>query len=909
MDRGTLTTLGDWLAYLLKQAHWTQIELEAASRVSTDTISNIINGVVRARQGRGRGPAQATRVNLAKALADHFDLLTKGTDPSLSRAEADELIALTGRLLTAPAGPARRGAAAPIVVPSYLTPLVGRAGDVERAAAFLRRTGLRLLTLTGPPGVGKTRLGVAAALAARDAYADGIRFVALAPLRDSSLVMATIARALDLHELAGRSVVDVLVDDLRGRRLLLLLDNVEHLSGAAPRVADLLAACPRVTVLATSRSALRVDGEQELPVLPLATPDLARAPSTEEIGRFPAVDLFVQRARGVAPDFALTEVSAPTVAAICRRVDGLPLAIELAAARIRVLPPVALLARLDRRLSLLTGGPAHLPERQRTLRAALDWSHDLLDPGERDLYRRLAVFAGGCTLDAAEAVCTAPSAVAAIVLDGLASLADKSLLRVEEMGDGDARYAMLEVVREHAGEQLAVSGDTRETRDHHCDWCLELALRVEPELTGANQERWLARLEVEHDNLRAALRWTLQNKDAARALRLVGALWRFWHLHAHLTEGRRWIAEALEQNEVDNATDASEWKALRAKAWRGAGGLAFEQGDYEAAGELYEAAAALYGDIGDSEGIAASLNNLGVIADSQGQYTRAVNLFERSLALKRERGDTRGVTTSLSNLGRLALQVGDIDGAVTLYEEGLALSRALEDTASIALSLNALGEALLCQGEYGRAAASLEESIVLARRVGDKRGLGFALANLGEVALALGDDGRAWTLQEESVQVRQELGNKDGTAVSLAGLGDVARARGNHAQAAHLYGQSLSLMQDSGDAAFVLPVVEIAAVFVGEVSSEVSPPNLGLLRRTARLLGALASVRADLSAGLNPPRSPALRAANDRAVATIRRTLGDELFAKVWVEEQGRPVDQVLAQAIVELREALRAVV
>jgi len=658
------------------------------------------------------------------------------------------------------------------------TSFVGRAD--ERHGVHAALVGTRLLTLTGPGGCGKSRLALAVADDLVTAYPDGVWLVELAALADPVLVPVAIAAALGVREEMGHSLSETLAAFLAPRYLLLVLDNCERMTSICAPLADaLLRAAPGLRILATSRIPLGMIGETTWDIPPMAVPppdapgDLARL--TGDAG-YDAARLFVERARDIRARIAGADAGR-AVAEICRRLDGLPLAIELAAARLPLVPLREMPARLDDRLRLLGGGsPGALPHQQ-TLRATLDWSHALLNQAERTLFHRLAVFAGGWTPEMAARVCAGEGLGGAAIPGVLEALTRQSLLRREEMPDGGRRHGMLETVREYATERLGMSGDVDALRHRHAEEMQALVLRAEPELTGADQERWLARLEAEHDNLRAALRWALQNKDVARALRLVGALWRFWHLHAHLTEGRLWITEALEQDEVDGVMDADGWKALRAKASRGAGGLAFEQGDYEASGKMYEAASALYGDIGDSEGIAASLNNLGVIADSQGQYVRAADLFERSLSLKRERGDTRGVTTTLSNLGRLALQVGDIDGAVILYEEGLALSRTLGDTASIALSLNALGEALLYQGEYARAAASLEESIVLARRVGDKRGLGFALANLGEVALALGDDGRAWTLQEESVQVRRELGNKDGTAVSLAGLGDVARAR------------------------------------------------------------------------------------------------------------------------------------
>ncbi|HEV3474350.1 MAG TPA: adenylate/guanylate cyclase domain-containing protein, partial [Actinomycetota bacterium] len=478
--------------------------------------------------------SSATRSLVENTLPDGVSARDLGDHRLRDLDQSERLYQLAVRDLPSDFPPPKTLDARPNNLPTRLTRFIGRGPEIMAVEDLLENT--RLLTLTGPGGTGKTRLSLQVASEMLPRFEDGAFFVDLSPITDPSLVATSIADAVGAKEEPGRSVGDTLQDHLRDKELLLVLDNFEQVTAATDVVQLLLNCAPRLKLLVTSRIVLHLSGEQEYPVPPLALPDPAHLPGLEALSQFEAVALFIDRARAVKPDFAVTNENAPAVAEICARLDGLPLAIELAAVRVKLLSPQSMLARLGQRLPLLTGGARDLPERQRTLRGAIEWSHDLLDDAKRSLFARLAVFQGGCTLEAAEAVCGTDLDV----LDGLASLVDESLLRRSETTDGELRFGMLETIREFAAERLAESGQQEKLRRRHAEWVMAFAEEAEPEIVGENQALWLDRTEREHDNIRAALRWANDHGEGEIALRTGASLWRFWQQRGHLREGRQW---------------------------------------------------------------------------------------------------------------------------------------------------------------------------------------------------------------------------------------------------------------------------------------------------------------------------------------------------------------------------------
>ena len=677
-------------------------------------------------------------------------------------------------------------------LPAQPTPLVGRERELDEVLVLLRSPEVRLLTLTGPGGTGKTRLGLQAAAELTDEFEDGVFFVALTAIVGPALVAPTIARTLGLTEGGDQAPEELLEDYLRDRQTLLLLDNFEHILESTPLLDALLLASSNLKVLATSRIPLRIYGEHEFPVPPLSLPDPQSLPSVESLTEYEAVRLFVERAKSIRPDFSLTQENSPAVVEICARLDGLPLAIELAAARIKLLPPQAMLSRLGDRLKLLTGGARNLPERQRTLRNAISWSYEMLDEGEKALFARLAVFSGGSTLEGIEEVCDPRGDLPVDVLEGVSSLLDKSLLRQEEVLGAEPRLMMLETIREFALEKFEESGDAETIKRAHAEHFLVLAEQAEPRLWGPEDAAWLDRLEQEHDNMRAALSRALEHEEAELALRLGGALRWFWNMAGYYGEGRGWLEAALDKDDYASAE-------ARAKVLEGVSWLANQQGDLDRAEATAEEGVKLSVEAELGEVVTADFQNvLGVAATHRGDYERATELLEESLALHRDARDSIGVAWSLGNLANVSSDRGNFEQAKQLYEEGLVQSRDLGGAELLGAYLISLGYEYLLEGDPERATELNAEAAELYRKRGRRGLLQIALDNMGWAALVRGDYQGAEILHEESLVLCRELGDKLIGSESMEGLACAAEARGEAERAARLFGAAGGLREAAG---------------------------------------------------------------------------------------------------------------
>jgi non-specific serine/threonine protein kinase len=735
-------------------------------------------------------------------------------------------------------------------LPLQPTSFVGRQQEIDQLLGLLADT--RLLTLTGAGGCGKTRLALEVAARAMPRYSDGVWLVQLAPLSEGVLVARAAASVLEVAESPGRSLVDVLGAALSRRDLLLVLDNCEHLMAAsADLIAYLLGTCPRVRMLATSRERLNVAGETVWRVPPLSFPSsFGPAPGelpghsvADRLLQCEAVELYVRRARSVQADFQLTDETAAAVGKICQQLEGMPLAIELAAARTPVLSPHQIAARLDDCFGLLSGGTRGAPERQRTLRATLDWSYALLSPSEQHVLSRLSVFGGGWTLEAAEAVCSDGDLGGHDVLDLLAQLVDKSLIWVERQS-GEPRFRFLETIRQYARERLDASSDGPRVRDRHRDWYLRLAERAEPELWGAEVRTWLDRLDTEHDNLRAALQWCLAT-DLEGGLRLAGSLWLFWERRGYLAEGQTWLAEMLARSRQPAGAHPVGTPS-RAKASLGAGYLARDQGDIAAAQSWFEESLVIARETYDQRGIGSALRGLGLLVQSQGEHRQARALLEEAVLLFREQGLTMDVGWTLRNLGILAHIGGDDARANALFAQSLPLLRELGDQTGTGRVLGSLGILARIRGDYRQARALLEESRRLLETAADKRGLSLALGALGSLARLQGEWGEARGFIERNLALGHEMGDRSCIAHSLAMAGIVALAHGALARGVQLIAAATSAH----------PLVRTALE---------------------------TDERADL----------------DAALAAAEAILGDEAFAAHWARGLAMTVDEARVEALV----------
>lgn len=777
-------------------------------------------------------------------------------------------------------------------IPAPLTTLVGRTQETAEVTALLRRADVRMLTLSGPGGAGKTRLAIEAARQAATAFADGAAFVPLAPLRDATRVIPVILERLGLPERKDGPPLVRLQKALREREMLLVLDNCEHVAAAAPEFAALMEAAPRLTILATSRSLLRMAGEHTYFVPPLALPDLSDLPPLDALAQVASIALFLARVQARLPSFRLTEANAQVVAAICARLDGLPLAIELAAARAALLSPRMLLARLDRRLALLTDGPRNLPERQRTLRATIDWSYHLLDLSEQLLFGRLAVFAGGWSLEAAEAVCAAVGPLAKDPLDGLHALVDKHLVaRVEDSG-GEPRFTMLETIREYALERLAERGEEQAAQQAHARYYLTLAETAAPALHGPEQTAWFDRLDQEHANLRVALAHFLAGGDTPGVLRMAGALHWFWFARGHLTEGRHWLDRALALAEGSPWGAGAVTRPQVARAQYAAGQLAAFQGDLVAARSHLEIGIALCHAMDGREAqllLHDALMFFVVTAVWQGDYVAAGEAIAEYNAVVHSLDEPWTNAMWAFNFGRMELHQRNNAAAAQVYlRQAQALLRAVGDIGYLTQVLIDLGTIALAAGDAQAAHQSLSEALAAAHAMKDRIAEANVLNNLGEVARLLGDDATAAQHYEASLRIHRDLDARNEIPRLLHNLGYLALHAGDTMRARNRFLESLmgfrAIGQNRGTAE---PIAGLACLLAaaGSVDGALS---------AARLWGAAAATYATERA----PVWPADRAEHLRYQAIARAAVGSLAFDAAYAEGAALSIDDVAAEAL-----------
>lgn len=789
---------------------------------------------------------------------------------------------------------------APNNLPLQLTSFIGRERELVEVKDLLATT--RLLTLTGPGGSGKTRLAnqIATDLLAAAEYPDGIGWVELSSISDPELIPQAVATALAVREQPGHSLVETIIDYLRSRQVLLILDNCEHVASTCARLVNrLLRSCPDMHILATSRAPLRIEGEITWPVPPLAAPPpdwwaeitLGEA-QMEELARFEAVQLFTARAAAILPAFRLSAENAPAVAQVCCRLDGLPLALELAAARTTVLSPAQIAERLDNALALLTRGSPLAARRQQTLRATLDWSYDLLATPEQILLRRLAVFVVGFTLEAAEEVCSDAMLERTTLLDTLSNLVDQSLVVVERPRNSEPGYRLLEIIRQYSQEKLQAAGESSLLRDRHLAWYLALAVEAETGLRGPHQVAWLGRLEREHDNLRAALDWSQEAGHVEHGLRLAASLHWFWDRRGYLSEGRARLHALLRRSQESFAsvpTLPASFQQARAYALYGAASLAFDQGDGEASAALAGESVALFRQLNDRRGLALALPRLAFASGLASDQTR--RLLAESLEIAKELDEVWLLGLNHMLVGQVAFFQGDYMPARAELEAALALLHRSGDRWGLVHTLGPLGMIGLAQGEFNQARSYLEESLLIARDLGDTRSMALIAASTADVARCQKDYDRAAELYAESMELYRKLGNKAEIPAILHNLGYVALGQGNYEAARTFFIDSLQQQLERDNKAGVAEGLAGLAALAGVQAAP---------ERAAQLFGAVAAIRESIQA----PVWPAERFELENHESAVRAQLDGPAFANLQAAGRTLTIEQAVAYALQEFRQA-----
>jgi predicted ATPase/transcriptional regulator with XRE-family HTH domain len=921
----TILSFGVWIKRRRKALDLTQDALANLISCSPETIRKI--------ESDARRPSR----QIAALLADHLALPPEEREDFIRCARAelavDQLpppMQSTPRtaFVTTPLATPHSAAPSQTNLLAQPTALIGREHEIAEICTMLRSNDVRLLTLTGPGGTGKSRLALQAAAelaltpqpalpSRRESgsrgsdggeghFPDGVWFVNLAPIRDTALVLPTIAQALGVIKVGGQPIKQRLQAYLRAKKMLLLLDNFEQVIDAAPQIAELLSAAPGLKVLMTSRATLHVYGEYQYAVPPLALPPLHddRPPTTDHpivrvvgdqssvVTQYESVRLFIMRARAAKAGFTVTNENAPAVAEICHRLDGLPLAIELAAARVKLFAPEMLLARLSQPLALLIGGPRDLPARQQTLRNTIEWSYNLLDESEQALFQRLGVFVGGCTLAAATAVLSAegrglseetPTSVLSpqhSAVDGLASLMDKSLLRQEEGQDGEPRFVMLETVRAYALERLDASGAVEELRWRHAEYFLALAEAAALQLHGSDQRVWLAHLEAENNNLRAILAWSQTTQgDIQIGLRLATALREFWDMHGYDREGRMWLSDILARSLKPTLLRARALNAL---------GLLAQESDFALVSELFEESLAIGQALDDKQSIADALFGLGRSPQSIEDDSATYNRLSTSLELYRELNDKAGCIRAIRQLGFEVGTTGDYKRAIELCEEGLALAREIGDMSGSAFLLNALGRIVRFDNDATRSIAYLHQSLALFREIGDQSGMLWPLLGLADAAQLNGDYDRAKALLDEAITISRRLDHNRHLAWALNNLGDVVLYHGNTEQAHALFTESLALFQAFDQLG---GIIQCLLGLAGVASAT------GQGQRAARWCGTAEALLESFDSSIEEQPLDD-RVHYDRTIAAIRAQLDEATFAAAWAAGRALTMDEAIAEAM-----------